>query len=408
MSKLYREAILDANAIKETALENARDLLQEEFNPRVKSIISKAIQREVEGEDELELDLDDAEEPVAEEDELVGDEEELDLDEIFSYLNEDEEEFDVDAVEDELQVEEDEELPVDVAGEEDLDDDVLEIFARLEEEAEGEYEDTEDVDAFLESLREDDEEAWEEGDDEAVYEFLIREFGASDTGKPSEDDEVSVSGPYDTETDDLEDAGLYVDGDEYDEGFEDGDNKQAGLHATLGENFNLDALLREIEAEEGGEEDLYDELDELRRQNITLKKRVAENNKALKFLKKQLSEINLINSKLLYTTRLMKRFNLSEAQKLRIVEAFDRTTNVREAKLIYATLSEQFTTKKSQVSSQKPKVSGSKKSIAEATVRSLEASKKVNKKNTQPSDKSILSESESYKERFKKLANIKK
>ena len=58
----------------------------------------------------------------------------------------------------------------------------------------------------------------------------------------------------------------------------------------------------------------------------------------------KLNEVNLLNAKLLYTNKLFKKFELSEDQKLKVVESFDLTKNVREAKLVYATLGESFRT----------------------------------------------------------------
>ena len=46
--------------------------------------------------------------------------------------------------------------------------------------------------------------------------------------------------------------------------------------------------------------------------------------------------------KLLYTNKLFKAHSLNEDQKLKVVESFDLTKNVREAKLVYATLGESF------------------------------------------------------------------
>jgi len=45
----------------------------------------------------------------------------------------------------------------------------------------------------------------------------------------------------------------------------------------------------------------------------------------------------------LYVNKLFRKNGLSETQKVKIIETFDRAKNVREAKLIYATLSESFT-----------------------------------------------------------------
>ena len=52
MDDLLREAIADAKAVPETALENAKIALEEAFTPRLQSMLSKKIAAEVEDNDE--------------------------------------------------------------------------------------------------------------------------------------------------------------------------------------------------------------------------------------------------------------------------------------------------------------------------------------------------------------------
>ena len=57
MDDLLKEAIADAKAVRETALENAKIALEEAFTPRLQSMLSKKIQSEIdveEQEDEME------------------------------------------------------------------------------------------------------------------------------------------------------------------------------------------------------------------------------------------------------------------------------------------------------------------------------------------------------------------
>ena len=65
MDDLLKEAIADAKAVRETALENAKIALEEAFTPRLQSMLSKKIQSEMdveEQEDEME-DEEEMEEP---------------------------------------------------------------------------------------------------------------------------------------------------------------------------------------------------------------------------------------------------------------------------------------------------------------------------------------------------------
>ena len=55
MDDLLKEAIADAKAVRETALENAKMALEEAFTPRLQNMLSQKIQSEIEDED---IDLD--------------------------------------------------------------------------------------------------------------------------------------------------------------------------------------------------------------------------------------------------------------------------------------------------------------------------------------------------------------
>jgi hypothetical protein len=63
-------------------------------------------------------------------------------------------------------------------------------------------------------------------------------------------------------------------------------------------------------------------------------------NEELKELRSDLQETNLLNAKLLYTNKIFRAKNLKEAQKIKVLEAFDKASNVKEAKLIFETLNE--------------------------------------------------------------------
>ena len=56
-------------------------------------------------------------------------------------------------------------------------------------------------------------------------------------------------------------------------------------------------------------------------------------------LKQQLTEMNLFNAKLLYVNKLMQNRNVSSKQQRAIVEALDNAKTIREAKLVYESLS---------------------------------------------------------------------
>jgi hypothetical protein len=68
-----------------------------------------------------------------------------------------------------------------------------------------------------------------------------------------------------------------------------------------------------------------------------LKKELEEAYEVVNQLKGMLQEVNLLNSKLLYTSKLFRNYALSENQKKDILENFERVVTIREAKLLYST-----------------------------------------------------------------------
>jgi hypothetical protein len=60
-------------------------------------------------------------------------------------------------------------------------------------------------------------------------------------------------------------------------------------------------------------------------------------------LRFELNEVNLLNAKLLYVNKLFKSKNLTESQKVKVINAFDRAETVKESKNIYETLQESLT-----------------------------------------------------------------
>jgi hypothetical protein len=128
--------------------------------------------------------------------------------------------------------------------------------------------------------------------------------------------------------------------------------------------------------------------------------------KTIEFLRGQINEVNLLNAKLLYTNKLFKEFAtvLDDNYRMKIIENFDLTKNVREVKLAYALLAESLnfgTQVRTPVSAAKkaPVTKGAVKQITEGF-----ASKPVS--STKPSGQ-LITEGNVMALRFKKLAGIK-
>jgi hypothetical protein len=71
-----------------------------------------------------------------------------------------------------------------------------------------------------------------------------------------------------------------------------------------------------------------------------MEEELAEAIDTITTLKSELNEINLLNSKLLYTNKIFKAKNLTEAQKVKVLTAFDKAETVKEVKLVFETLNE--------------------------------------------------------------------
>ena len=84
---------------------------------------------------------------------------------------------------------------------------------------------------------------------------------------------------------------------------------------------------------EGDEEEEEDEKKDMKQMQNELKEAYEVVNQ----LKGMLQEVNLLNSKLLYTSKLFRNYALSENQKKDILENFERVVTIREAKLLYST-----------------------------------------------------------------------
>jgi len=106
-----------------------------------------------------------------------------------------------------------------------------------------------------------------------------------------------------------------------------------------------------------------------------------------------LNEVNLLNAKLLFTNKLFRAHGLTNEQKLKVVENFDRATNLREVKLVFATLAESFGSKTA-IKSVVKQIKESKGSASKAVA------------STKPKSRKVIKEGFDMKQRFQKLANI--
>ena len=353
MDKLLKEAIADAKSVRETALANAKIALEEAFTPHLKSMLSKKLQAEMEGEDEESHDE--------------------------GYHGEEEEE----KVDEEM----------DSSG----------IGAADNKEPEEEAGDTSDIGQGPESEGGD-----EEGgnEDENMEDAPDQPMGEG-YGMEDEDEEAPAEGMHDEEDEDLEEVlrqleAEMADEDEEDapaEGMHDEEEVEEAHHAEdedkveegehmededeeVDEEIDLDEIIKALTEEEGMEDEDEEVAEEMEDEDSELE----EYKKTVLYLKNKLSEVNLLNAKLLYTNKLFRSRNISEAQKMKVIEQFDRTTSVREVKLVYSTFAESI---KRKPVNESRRVSKASKPVASTK-----------------SKKPIIGENTDFKSRMKKLANI--
>ena len=91
---------------------------------------------------------------------------------------------------------------------------------------------------------------------------------------------------------------------------------------------------------------LKKEVEEAKKAKEKAEKELKEALSTVSTIRTELQEVNLFNAKLLYTNKIFKSKTLSESQKVKVLAAFDKAASVKEAKLVFETLSEGFVEKK--------------------------------------------------------------
>jgi len=372
MDDLLREAIADAKAVRETALENAKIALEEAFTPRLQSMLSKKIQAEMEdsedGEEVEEMEAPEEEEMEAEEG-MHGDAEEMEAPEEGEEMEDAEEEMEdsEEMREEEMEDEEEGEMREEEEEEED----------EVSEEEEIEDEDDLDLESVLAELEADldDEDDIEEAEDTEEEDTVDENDVSSDIGDA--DNKVN---PEANDSSKTGAQGPEGEGSDKESGKED-DNLEVVDDLVESEDLDLDEVLKALTEEEDAEEEA-DKVEELQAE-------LKETREVVQFMRDKLNEVNLLNAKLLFSNKLFRAYGLNNNQKLKVVETFDRTKNLREVKLVYATLAESFKRPSKPISESVSKGSSSKPVAS-----------------TKPAKQEVLSEGAEMKARFKKLANI--
>lgn len=329
-SDLLKEAIADARAVKETAVANAKIALQEAFAPRIQRMISDQIENELDSEEMP------AEEPALDDMGEMGAEEEGGD---FNWVDND--------------------LSAEVGG--DTYDFEVGMAGAEDEEMMGAEEMPIEEPQSDEEMQDEYNEGYDERD--LDLESIIREL----EGDLTEEDEATHE--------------AYADVDDLDE-MEEPTTRKLPTDLEESDDASIDEIIESILREEEEMEEPEDttELD-------VAKEELEEAYKTVRQLKSIINEVNLLNAKLLYTNKLFRNFELSEGQKMKVIENFDRAANTREVKLVFSTLAESFN-----------------RPTKKRVVKESYASKPT--ATTAPKQTNVITEGFAQAERWKKLAGL--
>ena len=378
-SKLLKEAIADAKAVRETAIANAKIALEEAFTPRLQSILSKKLQAEMEGEDEVEDKVEENNDVSSEigggDNKQPADKANNDDTDLSGIANQSAEVGgeveDYDKVKDltEAEGEEEKEEPV-AEGEEEVEAPAVE-GEEMGMDSEDDDDDDDDDELDLEAIIKELEAQIAEEEGEEAHEEMPAEEPAVEGEEAPVEEPVAAEPAVEAEEVPTEEP------------------------AHDDEEIDLDEILREMGY--GDDEEKVEEAEEPKHDEE--KEKMAEELKeaysTIKSLKSTINEVNLLNAKLLFANKLFRSYNLTNEQKVKVVENLDRTTSVREVKLVYATLAEsmKFTGTERKVAA--------KKTMTEGFASKPQAT-------TAPKKEIIAESSNELANRFKQLAGIVK
>lgn len=342
MKDLLKDAIADAKAVRETAYANAKLAIEEAFTPHLQSIISAKLAEEADG--------------VAESTEETNE----------TFENADSPVSEVNSTVEEVEVQT--EAAYDTDEDDDKELDLESIIAELEEE------------------------------------LASSEIGQGDNKEPSKTASSSTT-EYPNEGDLYEASIEETERPDYPDVDKDGDKKESMKKAMqdkkmketyhedkkedekekdeMDETLDIQEIIRSLTEEDEEDKKHDDEDDKKKMENLQSELEAAY--ETIRSLQGTINEVNLLNAKLLYSNKLFKSYTLSESQKRKVIENFDRAKTIREIKLVFATLGEAFASN----TSLKP----IKESFASDPIPSTKPSKVITEGNDQAT-------------RFKQLAGI--
>jgi hypothetical protein len=312
---IYKQAILDAKAIRASAIANAKTSLTEAMEPRIQEMMRLKLSEEMDS---------DMEEDIEEGYEEGGQNPQVNHNSASAESSEDINELDLDEILAEL----------DGISEEDDTDQMM------DEESLNEAEDEEDKPEEEEKSEEDETDEQQAEDEEDMEDMESEE---------NVDDETKV---IDITLGDLKQVLQSVMGSQTpDVGSEPAGDEDLAADQGDSDELSLDDVLAELEKAEGKkiDEKKNPKDDKSDKEKKKVEKELEEAKRVIRTLNETLKDVNLLNAKLLYVNKIFKAKSLTESEKIKVVKAFDRASNVREVKNTYVTLQESFTAKKTPI-----------------------------------------------------------
>jgi hypothetical protein len=326
--EMLKEAIAEAKTIKETAIANAKAALEEAFTPQLTAMFAERLNEDENEEDEQN------ESYGMEEEGLEGD---FNLEEILAELSEtdDADTTDENLMLEEMSDEEIEELVMKVI------DDMIETGKLMP--GEGEEEDEEDIEDLedVEDLGGEEDVEIEDEEDVELEELLNELLGEEKEEEVKEGvvETAMVVKDFITGL-----SQVLANGGDPEIFFKDFTGKDPAVVSAIGAALGFGGLVAKVFGAS-----IVDKLKSLisKKSEETVKETETEPTstemeETINELRNELNEVNLLNAKLLYTNKIFKAKNLTESEKVKVLNTFDKAETVKEVKLVFETLTESF------------------------------------------------------------------
>jgi hypothetical protein len=392
MSSLLGEAIIDAKALRESALKNAESTIIDKYSEEVKKVLDQLLEQEEEFEDAPEFDIEDETIDAAEEGEVTDTDVPLAATDGLAS-NQGSNLSDLPAAGTDVEV------TLDLGA---LQEAIAELSSTLDEDEEIDIENALDEEAKPDFLDLDDDGDTDEPMKSAADEVQKEEVDVDidPSADEEEADSEAMAGLANLSEDEADPFDAIVDAVmeklDVDMGFElsgwagrPTSQLKHGQEAQLAADTSTPTETVDEEAELDDELELNESNTVLEDENTALKAQLDTYKQAVEEIKENLYEVNLSNARLLYTNRVLRNTSLNERQKDKIVEAISTAGSVTEAKTIFETLQSTVEAKPKQ----------SPQSLSEAIGRRTSVIRATRQESPKPND--------AFSDRMRRLAGIK-